>query len=424
MNTFLRKSFFFALCLSWLTVFSSTEANCAQINNIRLGTPNGSQARIVVDLSHQTEYNAFALENPARLVIDLKKTQAKNAEKFLKNPPNYLKNARIAPKSPDGVRIVLELNKAAKVKKSFMLSPQSGFEWRLVIDAVFQDLADAVSIKTAAADDIGNLILQNSGFSGGKDDKSDDDKENKPSFPAVQTPPSAQKPLIVLDAGHGGRDPGAIGKYYKTKEKDITLAIVKQLRNLLVKTGRFRVRLTRESDVAISLWGRRKFAHDIKADLFISIHADSSAKNSQARGLSIYTLSEKASDKEAEKLAERENKADIIAGLDLSAETQEVTDILIDLARRETNNHSSFFAERFVKELSQEVKVLPNAHRFAGFAVLKSPDVPSVLIETGYLSNREEERLLRQESYREKLAKATLRAINKYFNEKHKANFN
>ena len=140
--------------------------------------------------------------------------------------------------------------------------------------------------------------------------------------------------------------------------------------------------------------------------------------------MSIYTLSERASDAEAEKLAERENKADIIAGLDLSGETQEVTDILIDLARRETNNLSSFFAEKVVAELKTVVRLLPRTHRFAGFAVLKSPDVPSVLMEMGYLSNRDEEKLLRQEAYREKLAKAVVRAVNGYFAEKHKANFN
>jgi len=140
--------------------------------------------------------------------------------------------------------------------------------------------------------------------------------------------------------------------------------------------------------------------------------------------LSVYTLSETASDKEAEKLAERENKADIIAGLDLSGETQEVTDILIDLARRETNNLSSFFAEILVKELQKVVYLLPRTHRFAGFAVLKGPDVPSMLIEMGYLSNKEEERLLRQSDYRDKLAEATFAAINRYFQEKHKANFN
>ena len=230
------------------------------------------------------------------------------------------------------------------------------------------------------------------------------------------------KPLIVLDPGHGGKDPGAIG-VSGVYEKHLTLAMVKQLRALLEKTGRYRVKLTRETDVFISLYARRRFARSVNADLFISIHADSINKP-QTRGLSVYTLSEKASDKEAEKLAESENKVDLIAGIDLSGETQEVTDILIDLARRETNNHSSFFAEKLMDEIRTEIRVLPNSHRFAGFAVLKSPDVPSVLMEMGYLSNKEEERLLRQPAYREKLAKATVRAINSYFAEKHKANFN
>ena len=195
------------------------------------------------------------------------------------------------------------------------------------------------------------------------------------------------------------------------------------MRALLEKTGKYRVKLTRETDIFIALYARRRYARSVGANLFISIHADSIRKP-ETRGLSVYTLSEKASDKEAEKLAESENKVDLIAGIDLSNETQEVTDILIDLARRETNNHSSFFAEKITDEIRKVITVLPNSHRFAGFAVLKSPDAASVLIEMGYLSNKEEEKLLRQASYREKLAQAVVRGIDDYFAERHKANFN
>ena len=410
---------------AFASLFVCVGARAGQINNIRLGALNGSQVRIVVDLSHKTVYTARNLSDAA-VTVDLNDTPPKDVAPFLRKKPDYLAAMQAVKIGAKNTRITFKFNKKAQIKKTFLLAPQSGFQWRLVIDLTLADaLEKAAKSKpeTPSGDDgIASLIaaagtLPETPFAFEQD-------EPAPAPPAKKTPQSNEKPLIVLDAGHGGKDPGAIGRTYKTKEKDITLALVKQLRDRLVKTGRYRVRLTRESDVAISLWGRRKFAHDIKADLFISIHADSSANNPKAKGLSIYTLSEKASDKEAEKLAERENKADILTGLDLSAETQEVTDILIDLARRETNNHSSFFAEGFVKELRKEVTVLPNAHRFAGFAVLKSPDVPSVLIETGYLSNREEETLLRQPAYREKLAVATTRAINKYFDEKHKANFN
>ncbi len=302
----------------------------------------------------------------------------------------------------DTARIVLEFNRGVIIKRSFILAPQSGFQWRLVIDLDLMAKTDG--LKQVTAEWYDNSVA-----------------EEKREAPPVRNRP-ASKPLIVLDPGHGGKDPGAIG-VSGVYEKHLTLAMAKQMRDLLLSTGRYRVKLTRDKDVAIALYARRRFARSAGADLFISIHADS-IKKPQTRGLSIYTLSEKASDKEAEKLAESENKADIIAGLDLSGETQEVTDILIDLARRETNNHSSFFAEKIVKEIKQVVQTLPNTHRFAGFAVLKSPDVPSVLMEMGYLSNTEEEKLLRQPSYREKLAKATVKAVDAYFAEKHKANFN
>ena len=414
----LRLLRFFVLT-AFAALFICGGARAGQVNNIRLGSLNGSQVRVVIDLSHKTAYTVRNLSDTA-VIADLNDTPPKDVTPFLRKKPDYLTTMQSVKNGAKGARFILKFNKRAQVKKTFLLAPQSGFQWRLVIDLTLSEAVQNAAASKAAQDDIASLIASAESLAA----PSFDDVLNDEPPPVKKAPQSSEKPLIVLDAGHGGKDPGAIGRTYKTKEKDITLALVKQLRDKLVKTGRYRVRLTRESDVAISLWGRRKFAHDIKADLFISIHADSSANNPKAKGLSIYTLSEKASDKEAEKLAERENKADILTGLDLSAETQEVTDILIDLARRETNNHSSFFAEGFVKELRKEVTVLPNAHRFAGFAVLKSPDVPSVLIETGYLSNREEETLLRQPAYREKLAIATTRAINKYFDEKHKANFN
>lgn len=218
--------------------------------------------------------------------------------------------------------------------------------------------------------------------------------------------------VIVLDAGHGGADPGAIG-ISGIYEKNITLAAVREIKRELEQTGRYKVFLTRDDDRFIRLRDRVDFARRVNAELFVSIHADSVSRRA-IRGASVYTLSKTASDSEAAELADKENKADLIAGIDLSRESAEVTNILIDLAQRETMNQSAEFAGHLVRQLSSATSLLPNPHRFAGFAVLKAPDIPSVLIELGFLSNRYDERLLRQRENRLQVAAAVARAIDDY----------
>ncbi len=220
-------------------------------------------------------------------------------------------------------------------------------------------------------------------------------------------------PLIVIDPGHGGEDPGAIGPR-ATQEKDIVLAFAKALKSQLLKSGKYRVLLTRESDVFIPLRERVKIAKTAKGNIFISLHADS-APGDEARGLSIYTLSEKASDAQTAALAEKENKVDILGGIDLSNEREDVADILISLAQRETRNQSALLADMLVIELGKNVRMLNNPHRFAGFAVLKSPDIPSVLIETGFISHPGEEKLLKTRQYRERLVEGAVKGIDLYF---------
>ena len=199
--------------------------------------------------------------------------------------------------------------------------------------------------------------------------------------------------------------------------------MAKELKKQLDRKGKYKVFLTRSTDVFIPLRQRVKIARKHNADLFLSIHADSAA-NRKATGLSVYTLSETASDKEAAALAERENKADVIAGLNMVEQSKEVNDVLISLAQRETRNRSSEFARCIELEMRKSVKLISDTHRFAGFAVLKAPDVPSVLLEMGYLSNKNEERLLRQESYRRKIATSAVKAIDRYFEDmKHKSLF-
>jgi N-acetylmuramoyl-L-alanine amidase len=243
-----------------------------------------------------------------------------------------------------------------------------------------------------------------------------------PSLP--QTPHSAEqnnphkerhagKPIVVIDPGHGGVDPGATslsGAY----EKNIVLALAHDLKEALEHDGKVTVVLTRDRDIFIPLRERVAIARSANADLFLSLHADI-VTDPDIHGLSVYTLSQHASDAETQALADKENKADIVAGIDLSNESPEVTNILIDLVQRESMNLSAGFAHRLISEVAKDThQLLQNTHRFAGFAVLKAPDIPSVLVESGYLSNDRDEQMLRRPEYRAKLAAALARAIESF----------
>ena len=194
------------------------------------------------------------------------------------------------------------------------------------------------------------------------------------------------RPLVVIDAGHGGHDPGAISPMTGHREKDLALGIAKRVREQLLASGRVRVAMTREDDRFLVLRERSAIARAIKADLFISIHADSAPADG-ASGATVYTLSETASDREAQLLAQRENKADVINGVNLGGQNQEVASILVDLAQRETMNSSAGFATLLKRESAQLVPFRSDYHRMADLAVLKSPDMPSILFEAGYVTN-------------------------------------
>ncbi len=234
-----------------------------------------------------------------------------------------------------------------------------------------------------------------------------------PALAQARQRPAPRKHIIVIDAGHGGIDPGAIG-LSGIYEKEIAFETTMLLAQTLEASRRYAVVLTRTDDEFVPLQERVARARAANGELFLSIHADA-LPSPEMRGASVFTLSEKASDQEAAALAARENKVDLIAGIDLSRHAPEVSTILIDLARRQTNNLSIALARRLVTELGHEVRLLNNSHRSAGFAVLKAPDIPSALVELGALSNREEERSLRTPSYRQKLALSLARSVNDYF---------
>ena len=222
------------------------------------------------------------------------------------------------------------------------------------------------------------------------------------------------RPLVVIDAGHGGFDPGAIAADTGLREKDVTLKIAKAIRDDLLKSGRVRVALTRDDDRYLVLRERFGIARRLHADLFISIHCDSVGAG-DASGASVYTLSEVASDKEAARLAARENKADVISGVNLGGESADVSSILIDLTQRETMNNSAEFARVLGREAQPLVPEKPNFHRMASLMVLKAPDMPSILFETGYISNPKDAEFLNSEEGEGRIAEAIRKAVEIHF---------
>ena len=233
-------------------------------------------------------------------------------------------------------------------------------------------------------------------------------------LPDIAGPSDGSLPLVMIDAGHGGHDPGAVSPHGGMREKDVTLAIARTIRAELLKTGRVRVALTRDSDTFLVLQDRYGLARKMRADLFISIHADS-APSMTATGGTVYTLSEVASDREAQRLASRENKSDIINGVNLGGTDANVSSILIDLTQRETMNVSAGFAKLLMREARPKMRLRSNSHRFASFIVLKAPDMPSVLFETGYLSNIEDVAFLSSPEGQQKVGQSVASAIQIHF---------
>jgi N-acetylmuramoyl-L-alanine amidase len=233
-------------------------------------------------------------------------------------------------------------------------------------------------------------------------------------LPRIYGARNADRPLVVLDPGHGGKDPGAASRFGPRPEKDVTLALAAAIRDELAGAGRVRVALTREDDRFIPLRERYEIARRMKADLFISVHADAAPSNDGARGATIYTLSEVASDREAALLAEQQNEADRIGGAPLS-EDASINRILIDLAQRESMNVSAEFAALLRREGAAHFPFRPEYHRFASLVVLKAPDVPSILFETGYLTNPIDAAYIQSSEGRKQIALGVRSAVETHF---------
>lgn len=400
--------------------------------DIRVGF-DGVRTRFVLDLSKAVDVRLFMLNAPYRVVLDMPTVGWRLPAKPLPAQTGLFRAMRYGLYQAGQSRVVLETMHPVAVKAAFFLPDGNTGIRRFVLDMVPSDGATFVADlnRTISVSAAGQGYQAKSLPTVTQPDYSKlaalapapDPVPVPPVVTAQPTMlPAPRKPLamqtggkrvIVIDPGHGGADPGTIstsGVY----EKHITIAMARQIKKTLEQSGRYRVVLTRDRDVFIRLQDRVDISRKAGADLFISIHADS-IKDKKISGSSVYTLSEKASDKEAAMLAEKENKVDLIAGIDLSGESEEVTNILIDLAQRESMNESSKFAAVLVRELKRTSKVLRNTHRFAGFAVLKAPDVPSVLVELGFLSNAKDERNLRSKAYRQKITTAILAGIDRYF---------
>jgi N-acetylmuramoyl-L-alanine amidase len=450
--------------LAWALGAATPAQATTQATAIAL-SEHGGLTRVVLDLSERAEFRTFPLAEPMRLVLDLSPVT-------WKFPPagsallGVISGFRYGRFDSSTSRLVIDLSAPARVKQSYyQTSPgQRGQRLVLELEPVSREAFAAeirpwtpfttTTVPAAAPPAVATppsgaalapAILPPILPSGAAPTTSAAATPAAPvlrppasptavsvqplappqvaNAPAVATPRPGPIPAprkgdakrtIVIDAGHGGVDPGAVGAT-GTHEKDVTLAMAREVRRQLEATGRYRVVMTRDDDSFLRLRDRVGKARAANADLFMSIHADSMGRG-DTRGASIHTLSETASDAEAAALAARENRADVIAGVDLSGENKDVATILIDLAQRETMNRSATFAGILVNELSREIQLLPtNPHRFAGFAVLKAPDIPSVLIELGYLSNRQDEMLLTRPHHRAKVAAAVVKSVNAFF---------
>ena len=359
------------------------------------------QTRFVLDLDRTVQFRAFTLADPYRVVVDLPQVSFELPAGVGIAGRGLVKAFRYGLVMPGGSRIVFDLTGPARIAKSYVLPAANGQPPRLVLEleevdrtSFVQSLApeNRPELKPAIADATGSIVAQ------------------------VQAPaplrPAApdSRPVIVIDAGHGGVDNGtqASGE----SEKNLVLGFALALRDRIEKSGKYRVVMTRTDDTFIPLDDRVKIARNQSASLFVSIHADALPRGEgDAQGATIYTLSDKASDAEAERLAEAENKADAIGGVNLTEEPTDVADILIDLARRETRTFSNRFARLLMGEMRNTVRMYKHPLKSAGFKVLKAPDVPSVLVELGYVSNKGDLEHLVSDSWRSRTVGSMAQAI-------------
>lgn len=362
-----------AVVLATVSAWSAT-CRAAEVRAVRVWA--GPEAtRIVLDLSASAPHSLTVLHNPERVVLDIRGAKLKSSSAPAGG--GAIRRVRLAQRAHD-VRVVMELSRTS-VPKSFLSRPNNRYGYRLVVD---------LSGAAVAA----------------------------PERPVhvMRAPQDARDLIIAIDAGHGGEDPGAIGKN-GTREKDVVLAIARELSAKVNAESGMRAVLTRDGDYFVPLRDRMRRARAQQADLFVSVHADSIVDRS-IDGSSVYILSQHGASNEASRwLADRENASDLIGGVSLDDKSDVLASVLLDLSQSAAMNASQVAAGRVLRQLSQAGEVRKAQVQQAGFMVLKSPDIPSMLVETAYISNPQEEQRLRTQGHQAKLAAAIHRGLHDYF---------
>ena len=392
--------------VSLLTAVVSVGALAAPtVKGVRIGQHH-DMTRLVLDLTETASFKIFTLAGPDRVVIDMPSALWTPEKRTLAIGRAGVAQVRFGHFTRETSRIVLDLTRPLALQQARLVapSPDGAALHRLVLD--FVPVSASAFLATAKAAEPATPMA-----------------EARITDPAEPVPQPRAKPavrpvryLIALDPGHGGRDPGAISAS-GVKEKTVVLTFARELRDILQASGRYRAVMTRNRDRKIGLHRRVEIARDAGADLFLSIHVDR-LENGRIRGASVYTLSDESSDAETAALAARENKADIVADVDLSeGYDEEVAKVLISLVQQNTMNCSAVLAARLLPELGKVAPLINRAHRFGDFRVLKAPDIPSVLIELGFLSNDQDAERLHSKSHRVALAGAIVKALDTYFRE-------
>jgi len=375
--------------LGWLVVLlvtslatlpaSSVNAGTLQVQGVRLWAAPDS-TRVVFDVTGSVEHRLFTLKNPNRLVIDLPNAGIDSKVRDTPTQGGVVKNLRSGPRNKKDLRLVLDLKGPVK-PKSFVLKPNEQYGHRLVID-LFESASS------------GNSVAKK--------------------IQAASKPAKLRDLIIAIDAGHGGEDSGARGKR-GTREKDVALAIARRLAKRVEREPGMRAVLIRDGDYYIGLRQRIEKARKHRADLFISIHADA-FRDSRVQGSSVFVISRRgASSEMARWLAARENAADLVGGVSLDDKDDLLAEVLLDLAQTATLEASNEVADKVLAEMKRLGKVHKKRVQHAGFVVLKSPDIPSLLVETAYISNPAEEKKLRSARHQQKVADAIMKGVRSYF---------
>jgi len=388
------------------------------VSDVRLAG-DGKQTRFILDLDKTISFRAFPLADPYRVVLDIPQVSFQLPAGAGAAGRGLIKAFRYGLVMPGGSRIVFDLNGPARIANSYVLEAANGQPPRLVLEleevdrtSFVQSLSpdDRPELRPAIATAKDTLVTDTVATI-----EAEADAAPKPAA-ALDKPatPADLRPVIVIDPGHGGVDNGTqSGNEY---EKTLVLGFGLALRDRIEKSGKYRIVMTRTDDTFIPLNDRVKIARNQSAALFVSIHADAlPRREGDAQGATIYTLSDRASDAEAERLAEAENKADAIGGVNLTEEPTDVADILIDLAQRETRTFSNRFARLLMGDMKTTTRMHKHPLKSAGFRVLKAPDVPSVLIELGYVSNKDDLEHLVSENWRSRTVGSVAHAIDAFF---------